>query len=68
MVSQPTTYETGRFLKCQICKLCRKTQAKLKITMESALKIDMNQAKNLVKRMIAKIPISKKTLFYTDEK
>ena len=27
--------------------------------MESALKIDMNQAENLVKRMIAKIPIIK---------
>ena len=49
VVSQPTTYETGRFLKCQICKLCRKTQAKLKITMELALKIDMNQAKKTCK-------------------
>ena len=37
--------------------------------MESALKIDMHQAKKPVKRMIAKIPIIiQKTLFYTDEK
>ena len=29
VVSQPTPYETGHFFKCQICKLCRKTQVKL---------------------------------------
>ena len=36
--------------------------------MELTLKIHMHQAKNPVKRMIAKIPIIKKTLFYTDGK
>ena len=36
--------------------------------MESAVKIDMHQANNPVKRMIAKIPTIKKKLFYTDEK
>ena len=36
--------------------------------MELTLKIHMHQAKNPVKRMIAKIPIIKKTLFFTDEK
>ena len=36
--------------------------------MESALKIYMHQVKNPVKSMIAKIPIIKKMLFYTDEK
>ena len=68
VVSQPTTYETSRFFKCQICNLCRKTQVKLQITVQWALKIDMHQPKNPVKCMIAKIPIIKKTLFYTDEK
>ena len=29
VASQPTPYETGHFFKCQICKLCRKTQVKL---------------------------------------
>ena len=68
VISQPTTYENGPSLKCQICSVDRKIQVKLKITKESALKNDMHQAKNTVKRTIIKIASKQNTLFYTDGK
>ena len=42
-------YENGRFLKCHICNVDRKTHVKLKITIESTLKNDTHQAKKRCK-------------------